>query len=138
MILYHYSNKKLKSINPKYFGKNCYTSNDKNISNVKRTFFYDKKNPEFLLNDCLYIHHVKISKKNIYDITKDKKKILKKYNNDIDKALRYFKSKKLIVTYNNGLQVYNSFQSLKAFRIATSEQGKPQKQKYANMLNIRG
>lgn len=117
MILYHYSNKKLKDISPRYFGKNYYTSNDKNISNVKRVFFYDKKQPEYLLSDNLYVHYVKINKKNIYDITKDKKKILKKYNNDIDKVLKYFKSKNTIVKYNNGLNIYNSFQSLKVYKV---------------------
>lgn len=123
MILYHYSSKKLKEINPKYFSKNYFTANDKKISNIKRSFFYDKKQSEYLLNDCDYIHIVKINSKNIYDLTKDKNKLLIKFKNDIDKTLRYLKSKNKIVKYNLGYNVYNIFNTVKVNSITINKRG---------------
>ena len=109
MILYHYTDKNnLKEIKPYFFGKNYYTSNDKTISNVKRSFFYDKKNPEYLLSDKKYCYKIKIDKNNIYDLAKDKNKYCQRYN-DIDKILRILKKEYQGITYNNGFQCYCIF-----------------------------
>ena len=113
MKLYHLSDKKLKVINPKYFGKNYHTSNDKNISSVKRAFFYDKpRAQEYLLQDCQYLHTVSVSRAKIYNLTKDPQKILDSVE-DIDEALRKIKKNFIGVTYNNGFNCYIIFQSLK-------------------------
>ena len=114
MKLYHFSDKKnLKIISPNYFGKNCYTNNDKNISNVKRAFYYDSKKPqEWLLNDAKYRYTIIIDKSKIYDLSKDKSNLIAKYN-DIDKILRVLKKEYVGAKYNNGFECYIIFKELK-------------------------
>jgi len=114
MKLYHFSDKNnLKAISPNYFGKNCYTQNDKNISNVKRAFFYDKVHAqEHLLNDCKYRYTVEINIKKIYDLSKDIKNLINKYQ-DIDNLLRALSKKYIGVKYNCGFDCYAIFKTLK-------------------------
>ena len=75
IILYHYSDKKIiGQLRVKHFGQNYFTRNDKNISSVKRIYFYDVKNPqEYIFNNAEYCYIVKVNKNKIYDITKDKR-----------------------------------------------------------------
>jgi hypothetical protein len=114
MFLYHFTDKKINCIDPKYFGKNSYTRNDQNISSVKRSFFYDKpKAQEFSLQGALYCYKIKIDKNKIYNLTKDKKNILKKCNYNIDQALKNIKKSYNGVYYNNGFKCYILFNKIK-------------------------
>jgi hypothetical protein len=118
MFLYHFTDKKINCIDPKFFGKNYYTKNDQNVSNVKRSFFYDKnKAQEFLLQGALYCYKIKIDKNKIYDLTKDKKNILKKCNYDIDKTLKTIKKMYIGAYYNNGFNCYILFNKIKLLKI---------------------
>ena len=114
MKLYHFTDKNnLKNIDIKYFGKNHFTNNDKNISNVKRAFFYDRPiSQEHLLNDCKYRYTVEINIKKIYDLSKDIKNLINKYQ-DIDNLLRALSKKYIGVKYNCGFDCYAIFKNLK-------------------------
>lgn len=120
MRLYHFTDKSnLKAISPNYFGKNCYTRNDKSISNVKRAFFYDKKQAqEWLLSNTKYCYIVEVDKSKIYDITKDKNKLIGKYQ-DIDNLIRAIKKKYIGIKYDCGFQCYAIFKPLKVKDIKT-------------------
>ena len=103
--LYHFTNKNIKNkIQVKYFASNYFTLNDKKSSDIKRSFFYTVKiPPEYLLQNSRYCYICKVKKSNIYDITKDKKRL---YNGDITELLR--KVKKLRYTgvkYNVGYDI---------------------------------
>ncbi len=112
MRLYHFTNKEnLKTISPKFFGKNSYSKNDANISTVKRAFYYDKpKAQEYLLSDALYRYTIEIDKNKIYDLTKDKENYTVKLS-DIDAILRKLKSKYDGVKYDCGFQCYILFKN---------------------------
>jgi len=113
MKLYHFTNKEnLKTIRPDFFGKNCYTRNDKNISSVKRAFYYSRpKAQEYLLSDASYRYTVNIDKKKIYNLTRDSKKYLVK-NQNLDEVLRKIKKEYDGITYDCGFQCYCIFKPL--------------------------
>ena len=104
MILYHYTDKNIKNkLKIKFFGNNYYTNNDKNISDVKRIFFYTINRPyEYLLSDTKYCYITKIKNKYIYDLKIDIKKLKYKYQGNINKLLKYIKKKYKGCIYNVG------------------------------------
>jgi len=100
MIIYHPSNKKFTIVKTKYFGQNYYTKNDVKASGVKRTFWYLKYPiPEDRFINSQFIYVAKVRKKRIYDLRKDKKYLIEKYQT-IDKLLRYLKKHYLGIRYN--------------------------------------
>ncbi len=72
--LYHYSNKDFKGyIRPDYFGENNYSRNSEDISGVKRSYFYlDRESREFYFSGVKFRYIVKINKKRLYNLNKDK------------------------------------------------------------------
>ena len=91
--LFHYSNKNISDkIKVKYFCNNHFTLNEKNVSSIKRSFFYTIKNPqEYLLEGCQYLYICKVKKSTIYDITKDNQGL---YKGNITKLLKKVKQLK--------------------------------------------
>jgi len=87
MIIYHYSSKDFNGwINPDFFGDNSYSDNSARLSGIKRSYFYtDKNKPEASLKGSKYIYISNIQEKKLYNITDDKKGIVKnlRYNQDI-------------------------------------------------------
>ena len=82
--LYHYSQADFKDkIKVKFYGLNYYTTNDKNLTDIKRAFYYTKPEPEALYqikkryNGVIY----NIGKNEVvnlfYDVKFTKKEVLK-------------------------------------------------------------
>ena len=107
--LYHYSNTDIKDyIKPDFYGSNYFTSNDKNITNVKRAFYYTKPEPEALLRYCKFLYIVEIELSQLYNISQDIKGYLK--SQSIGEALRDIKRHYKGVIYNIGnLKIVNLF-----------------------------
>ncbi len=82
MKLYHYSNIDIADkIDPKCFGANSYTSNDKRAASIDRSFFYLKPDviPEWRFKACQFRYTVDVPLADLYDITQDPLKFLDKY-----------------------------------------------------------
>lgn len=111
LTLKHYSSIKLTEILPEYFGYNSFTRNDYKISNLDRSFFYvEDSEIEARFKTANYCHIAMIDSNKLYDLNADNEQILLKANNNIDKALRYIKSKYLGIIYKiNDLQIANIF-----------------------------
>lgn len=92
--LYHYSNAEIKGyIKPSFFGSNYFTKNSKELSTLKRIYFYTNKNKrEYFFNGSQYCYIAYISKNSLYDVYRDNLKLYSRYN-DIDKILRLLKNK---------------------------------------------
>ncbi len=116
MRLYHYSNADIKEkLKVSYFSANFYTNNDKNISDIKRLFFYTKPEPEHLLSGCKYCYVVNYPAFRLYDITLDKLGFLK--NNTIHEALKKIKQKYNGIIYKIGNnEIVNIFYDVKIFK----------------------
>ena len=99
--LYHYSQADFKDkIKVKFYGLNYYTTNDKNLTDIKRAFYYTKPEPEALLLGSKYLYITDYPKFRLYDITKDLKGYLK--DKTISKALSQIKQKYNGVIYRIG------------------------------------
>jgi hypothetical protein len=73
MRLYHYSNIDIKGyIKPSYFGYNSYTNNSVKISQVIRSYFYTRPEPEALLRGSKYIYNSVIDKNKLYNLKTNK------------------------------------------------------------------
>ena len=80
MRLYHYSNTDIKDkIKVNYYGINFFTRNDTKITNIRRSFFYTRPEPEFLLKNCKFLYIVDIDNSKIYDLTYDVDRLKKRY-----------------------------------------------------------
>jgi len=113
--LYHYSNRDIKdTITPNNFGENCYTFNDKKISNIKRVFYYlGNSQVEWRFKSCQYKYTVEIDKSKLYDLRIDKKRYIKKYKS-IDRLLWNIKKQYDGTIYNiGGLNIAIAFKDLK-------------------------
>ena len=89
--LYHYSNNRIKNfIKPEFFGKNFYSGYSQKLSQFKRSYFYDKPEPEYLLQGCEFLYITEVKQNRIYDIIKDKLDLQNKFNslNDILLAIK--------------------------------------------------
>ena len=111
--LYHYSNTDIKDfIKPDFYGSNFYTTNDKNITTLKRAFYYTKPEPEHLLRHCKFLYIVEIEPEVLYNISQDIKGYLK--SQSIGEALRHIKKYYKGVIYNIGnLERVNLFYDTK-------------------------
>ena len=70
--LYHYTNKPdIEKISPSFFGNNSYTGVSNRISSFKRSYFYDKPDPEILLKNSRYCYTAKIKANELYNLTDD-------------------------------------------------------------------
>jgi hypothetical protein len=71
--LYHYSQADFTGhIKPSFFGSNNYTNESRDISQVKRAFFYaDDKSREYFFNGSRFVYIAEINEKKVYDIVKD-------------------------------------------------------------------
>jgi hypothetical protein len=110
--LYHFSSKNFKGfIEPGYYGENNYTRNDKNITELKRAFYYiGPGEVEYLLSGSNYLYITEVKPGDIYDLTEDKKGYLKQSRGNIDKALRLIKRNYRGVIYSLGnYKVVNLF-----------------------------
>ena len=113
MRLYHYSNTDIKDkLKISYYGYNYYTNNDKNITNVKRLFFYTRPEPEALLRGSKFLYSLDYPDFRIYNITKDLRGYL--LHNSIDKALQRIKQCYNGVIYTIGnYDIVNLFYDVK-------------------------
>ena len=113
MKLYHFTDKFIKDkIKTSYFAENTYTTRDKNVSRVKRTFFFTtSKAPEYRFHNCRYKYTIKIASKNIYNLIEDKGGYIKKYKT-IDKILKTIKKKYSACIYNVNYDVIISFKDI--------------------------
>lgn len=120
MLLKHFSNDKLKTINPANFGKNYFTKNDAKISKLPRSFFYvDNSEFEQILSSNKYLHITKIANNKVYNLTENKDNL---QLSNIDKILRKLKSKGyrgVVYTINN-LQIANIFYPIKVNKVLTN------------------
>ncbi|KKM82812.1 hypothetical protein LCGC14_1315640 [marine sediment metagenome] len=114
MYIYHYSNINIKNkIEPEFFSANLYSKNDKNISNLARSFFFTSEYiPEYRFKNCQYKYIISINKARLYDLKIDKYNYKKKYKN-ISDLLRFLKNKYNGVIYNLGYEVVNLFIPIK-------------------------
>ena len=115
ITLYHYSNNKINGkLLPDFFGNNSFTDNDIKSCNVKRIFFYDKKNPEYLLSSCSFLYTCRIKKSKIYNLTQDKAGYLKRYNS-IYQAVKVIKKYYQGIIYRIGdYNIINVFYGIKS------------------------
>ena len=111
--LYHYSNADFKGyIKPDFFGLNNYTSNDKNITTIKRAFYYTRPEPEHLLSSSKFLYITKIEPEVLYNISQDIRGYLK--SQSIGKALRRIKRHFKGIIYNIGnIKIVNLFYDIK-------------------------
>ena len=107
--LYHYSQADIKEkIKVKFYGLNYFTSNDKNLTDIKRAFYYTKPEPEHLLKGNKFLYIVDYPNFRLYDISQDKRGYLK--DKTIDQALRQIKQKYNGVIYRIGnYEIVNLF-----------------------------
>ena len=113
--LYHYSDKKISDkIKVKYFSDNIYTKNDKNISAIKRIFFFcDDNIPEYRFENCKYRYIIEVKEKDIYNLITDKDNLKNKYANNINGLLKYIKNKYQGCIYNVGYDITILFKDIK-------------------------
>jgi hypothetical protein len=71
--LYHYSNKDFTGyIKPGFFGENSFTRNSKDLSEIKRVYFYlNKSGREYYFSGCQFLYIAKISEARLYDLNID-------------------------------------------------------------------
>jgi hypothetical protein len=89
--LYHYSNTDFKGyIRPDFFGLNSYTKNSAKESGVKRSFFYIGRGREYFFQGVKFCYITEIDPAKVYDIDKDKKKLVKKlvFGQDIFEVIK--------------------------------------------------
>jgi hypothetical protein len=113
--LYHYSNVDFKGyIKPDFFGNNSYTDNSKNLSNVKRSFFYTQlNNKEYFFNGARFLYIADIDKNKIYNITEDKLNLYS-LNLSISEFLKKIKNKGYKGFFDNkGLKIVCIFKPIK-------------------------
>jgi len=115
--LYHYTNKPdIEKISPSFFGNNSYTGVSNRISSFKRTYFYDKPDPETLLKNSRYCYTAKIKYNEVYNIIEDKLSL----NNsqytftEILWKLKKLKYKGIFGNVNNQYNVICLFYDIKA------------------------
>jgi len=118
LTLYHYSNNKIKGkLLPDFFGNNSYTDNDIKSCNIKRIFFYDKKNPEYLLSNCSFLYTCRILKNQLYNITIDPAGYIKRYNS-LYQAINVIKSRYKGIIYRIGdYNIINIFYAINSNKI---------------------
>jgi len=93
MYIYHYSSINIKDkIEVKHFGKNSYSQHSRNISAIKRSFFYlDKIKKESYFFGSKFLYTAIISKDKIYSIDNDILGIFKNNSGNVSKCLRLVK-----------------------------------------------
>ena len=113
ITLYHYSQADIKGyIKVKFYGLNYYTNNDKNITDIKRAFYYTKPEPEALLRNCKFLYIKEYPKSRLYNITDDVEGYLK--DKTISKALYLIKKRYNGVIYKIGKnEIVNLFYDVK-------------------------
>jgi len=118
ITLYHYSNNKINGkLLPDFFGNNSYTDNDIKSCNVKRIFFYDKKNPEYLLSNCSFLYTCRILKNQLYNITIDPAGYIKRYNS-LFQAINVIKKHYQGIIYRIGdYNIINVFYAINSNKI---------------------
>jgi hypothetical protein len=89
--LYHYSQADIKGyIKPDFFGLNTYSHYSKELSGIKRSYFYlDQNNREYYFNGVKYRYIVKVNKNKLYNLNKDPLKI--ESNKKIKDTFAYIK-----------------------------------------------
>lgn len=118
IILYHYSNKKLDNIEPRFFGSNSYTFNDIRASKIKRSFFYIQEAiPEYRFETSRFLHIAEISGRKIYDLRIDKKGLRQKFQGNIEALLSYIKGRYDGAIYNVGFDIVILFKNIKPSEI---------------------
>ena len=118
ITLYHYSNNKINGkLLPDFFGYNSYTDNDIKSCNIKRIFFYDKKNPEYLLSSYSFLYTCRILKNQLYNITIDPAGYIKRYNS-LYQAINVIKSRYKGIIYRIGdYNIINAFYAINSNKI---------------------
>ena len=112
MKLYHYSDKKLKTISTKFFGANSYSFNEKKYP-INRSFFYlEAKIPEYHLKNSKYSYTVNVEPSKLYDLRKDKDNLKVKYQGNIEGLLQYIKDNFFGCIYNVGFDIAVLFDNI--------------------------
>ena len=98
MKLYHFTDKKLKVIDPEYYLANSYTPRGK----VKRSFHFTTPDPpEWRFKGCQYCYEVKVDIAILYDLREDKDGLTFKFR-DIEKLLIHIKENYKGILYSQG------------------------------------
>lgn len=115
MKLYHYSNNEVNKLKTSYYGNNYYTSNDTKVCSVPRLFFYKNlKHKERYFNSASFLYETNVNDRYIYDLRKDKLRLLNKFTS-IDNLLKRIKSLKYkgIIYESCGIEIVNLFYDVK-------------------------
>jgi len=113
--LYHYSHKDFKSnINPAFFGENSFSRNSRNLSEVKRVYFYlEPSHKEYYFNGSNYLYIAEVSEKRLYNLNTDIKGIVKRLRNTQDIYTEVKKRGYIGLIGSNGLPCVVLFKAVK-------------------------
>jgi len=113
--LYHYSNKDFKGyIKPSFFGLNGYSKNSQRLSQIDRAYFYlNNKDKEYYFNGSRYLYIAEVSKNKLYDITQDKKGIVKNLKSSQDIFNQVKKKGYIGIIGSNGFKCVVLFKAVK-------------------------
>lgn len=114
MLLYHYSDKNITGkLSKAFFGDNSYSQNSQETSNFKRIYFYTVKVPgETRFKYCKYLYIAEVNDKDIYDLTEDKKGVLKTIKNIAEVFPRLKKQGYKCLKFNLGYEVVNIWEDI--------------------------
>lgn len=128
--LYHYSDIKIKKyVKVNHFGKNAYTDNDVNASDIKRAFYYIDSNIEQRFKNCQFIYIVNVKRALLYDLRQDEKGLINKYRYKGLEAVNITELLKIIkkqgfkgVIYNIGkINIVNLFINIRYNKIISKQ-----------------
>lgn len=116
MKLYHYSkNENLKEVSPAFFGGNSFTANDKNVSDIPRSFFYTKQGEKESFFACGTCYTARIEDCQVYDLRKDNLNVLQAFRehkttlNDVLYYLRNQIGVSGVLYVSGGYEIVNLF-----------------------------
>lgn len=115
MLIYHYSDKDFEGlIKPSFFGSNSYSQNSRRLSEIKRSYFYiNKDDKEYYFNGCKFLYVIQVNKKSLYNLTEDKKGIVKNLRNTQDIYAEVKKRGYTGLIGSNGYKCIVLFKSIK-------------------------
>jgi len=118
MRLYHFSQKDLKTLSPRFFGENSFSKNESKFS-LPRVFCYDTATPaEHCFKTSNFRYTIRIKDKLIYNLDNDVLGLKARFNYDIDKILNFVSKRYHAIEYTTSFKTFAIF---KAYKIFTKE-----------------